>query len=333
MTWIESHLNHLGTSTLEYWSKKLKGKSYRMAFLLTKVVEMIAFKLSHKSVKSLELREFLQFPPPKPNAINSDSKIAMVVPAYVSSKEDETRLMNLIGSSTRQSRKFDRIYVVDDSSSFSYKLPSHVTVIRKKSRSGPAASRNIGKSIAIQEGIDIIFYTDSDCVLSPDIASCIIDSFMHEKDYQILSGKTVSKDYKWFDKYHDINGTLNGRRIRGEDRLLYGPTCNLAITREVALNLDFDESFPDAASEDIEFCFRANMNGYVIKHIPSMIVYHDFGYTGNYLFDLIKFMKKFMKYAKYNSLLISKIPDYYHYYSMSMEISNENTLLEKLVPS
>ena len=48
--------------------------------------------------------------------------------------------------------------------------------------------------------------------------------------------------------YHDVCGTLNGRRL-ADGTLLYGCTCNLSVTLAAINRLQFDTGFPDAAFE------------------------------------------------------------------------------------
>ena len=103
---------------------------------------------------------------------------------------------------------------------------------------------------------------------------CIRDSpYIH-----CFSGRTDSSNSTWFDKYHEINGTLNGRCFKRTSILLYGPTCNFAISRRVAEDFRFDDSFPDAACEDIDFCFRLMQQGFRTIHRCSMVVRHDYQY-------------------------------------------------------
>ena len=72
--------------------------------------------------------------------------------------------------------------------------------------------------------------------------------------------------------YHDVFGTLNGRSLP-DGSILYGCTCNLSIKLdEVAL--EFDESFPLAAFEDIELCIRARKQGIQLNYEPAAIVEH-----------------------------------------------------------
>jgi len=103
--------------------------------------------------------------------------------------------------------------------------------------------------------------------------------------------------------------------------LLYGPTCNLAITRHLAERLRFDESFPNAACEDIDFCFRLLQQGFRAIHRQSMVVNHDYQYEhGDWVSNLGGFVRQFRKYAQAESILVAKFPNYYPYFGQTQEI-------------
>ena len=62
------------------------------------------------------------------------------------------------------------------------------------------------------------------------------------------------------------------------------------------------------------------MNGFAIKHIPDMIVHHNFGYNSSALKNIKRFMKLFSKYGKGEKIVIEKIPYYYEYFNRTFEI-------------
>jgi GT2 family glycosyltransferase len=198
--------------------------------------------------------------------------------------------------------------------------PTNLLFVGNKTNSGPAKARNLGKKIALENNSDIIAFTDTDCILSENWIETIINSFQNKKEFQILSGNTVSFDKNWFGVYHNLNGTLNGRKFKNSENLLYGTTANLAITKEVAQNIDFSEDFPLAAGEDIEFCFRANQAGFAITHIPQMIVFHNYGYANNLLKSLKLFYCQFKRYGQGEVTLLQKVPEYYAYFDKTEEI-------------
>ncbi|RMG80434.1 MAG: glycosyltransferase family 2 protein [Bacteroidetes bacterium] len=303
---------------LAYWYKKLSGKPYRYKFLLTKTVEVFTFK-SH-SGNSSKKQSYFDFPAPKKNSVPDNPKLSIVIPIFIKSYKDKKDLSNLLQSIEKQSMKPREVIVIDDCSPINVIFPETIKVCRLEQNSGPAKARNIGKNIAIENGSDIIAFTDTDCILSEHWISTIIQSFLDYKDFQIISGDTPAYDQSWFGTYHNINGTLNGRQLKNSERLLYGTTANLAITREVAENIDFNENFPIAAGEDIEFCFKANKQGFAIKYIPTMTVFHNFGYNGQLIKDLKLFRQQFKKYGNGEKILLKIIPNYYAYFDKTEEI-------------
>jgi glycosyltransferase involved in cell wall biosynthesis len=298
--------------TLNYWNRKLRGKKYRKRFLLTKTIEVVAFK-GHCEDKDLPEGTYSEFPTPLKHTVPNNPSVSIVIPTYIKDIKDARDIANLINSIERQTLKPDRVILVDDCSPKEFCVPGFIHYVRLDRNSGPARARNTGKSIATELGTDIVAFTDTDCVLSDVWVENITLSFKDSQDFHILSGNTVSFDKGWFGKYHDINGTLNGRVFKDSDRLLYGTTANLAITAEVANEVHFNEGFPFAAGEDIDFCFRANMKGFAIKHIPKMTIFHHFGYSSNPFKNISQFRSLFKKYGKGESLLLKEIPNYYSY--------------------
>lgn len=303
---------------LDYWYEKLSDKPYRYKFLLTKAVEVFTFK--SYSGKGNNRHNYFEFPSPIRNTVPENPKLSIVIPTYLKSEKDRQDILNLLQSISRQTLKPNEVIVIDDCSPINFTFPETVTVYRLEKNSGPAKARNIGKKLAIENGSDIIAFSDTDCILSEHWVSTITQSFLDFKDFQIFSGDTPAYDKSWFGSYHNINGTLNGRQLKNTEWLLYGTTANLAITREVATNIDFNENFPIAAGEDIEFCFKANKQGYVIKHIPTMTVYHNFGYNGQLFKNLKRFREQFKKYGQGETFLLKEIPNYYAYFDRTEEI-------------
>ncbi len=311
--------------TIDYWHSRLKGNRRRNLFLITKVAEVLVFK---KNCDSCSITgEYAEFPTPVKSEIPENPSISLVVPAYIRNQKDLCDIARLMGSIANQSRKPDHVILVDDCSPEKFNIPDYVHYVRLDKNSGPARARNTGKKIAVELGSDVISFTDTDCVLSDLWVENILRSFNESEMFQILSGNTVSLDKHWFGEYHNINGTLNGRIFRNSDRLLYGTTANLAITSELAKNIHFNENFPFAAGEDIDFCFRANMQGFAIKHEPRMTIHHHFGYSGNFYKSFSQFTSLFKKYGKGESILLKEIPDYYSYLERTEGISSKTDFL------
>lgn len=308
---------------LDYWYEKHSGKPYRYKFLLTKTIEVFTFKSHSGNVDNRH--NYFEFPVQKTNNVPVNPKVSLVIPTFIKTQKDKNDILNLLHSIEKLTLKPNEVIIVDDCSPVHFKFPDFVKVFRLEQNSGPAKARNFGKMLSNQNGSDIIAFTDTDCILSEEWILNITKSFHEHREFQILSGNTPSFDNCWFGKYHDINGTLNGRQIKESDKLLYGTTANFAITKEVAEQVDFNENFPTAASEDIEFCFRANKNGFAIKHIPTMTVFHNYGYNGNLIKNIKRFRQQFKKYGQGETILLKEIPNYYAYFDRTEEIATIKT--------
>ncbi|GAB4323234.1 MAG: hypothetical protein Kow00127_15890 [Bacteroidales bacterium] len=307
---------------LDYWYEKLKGKPYRHKFLLTKTIEFFTFK-SH-SENGSHKHNYFDFPAPIKNYVPENPKVSIVIATYLKSEKDKQDLSNLIQSIEKQTLQPNEVIIIDDCSPINFNFPDNLIVERLQKNSGPAKARNIGKKIALEGGSDIIAFTDTDCILSENWILTITQSFIENKDFQILSGDTPAFDQGWLGTYHNINGTLNGRQFKNSERLLYGTTANLAIARQVAEQIDFNEKFPIAAAEDIEFCFNANRQGFAIKYEPTMTVFHNFGYNGQLFRNLKRFRQQFKKYGQGEKILLTEIPNYYAYFDRTNEIPTKS---------
>lgn len=311
--------------TIMYWRDQESIKDCRLRFLGTKMIEMYSFKRNAIQLPSNQeaFADYVEFAPARNNGISETSKMGVVIPCYCGSEQSRRQIERLTICLAEQTEKSAAIIFIDDCSPISYSINGcpNAVLLRLPKNKGPAAARLLGLKQAIKAGCEVIAFTDSDCVPSKDWLSAIRATFLNDRLCSIVSGKTVSYGKTWFDRYHERNGTLNGRRFKGMNFLLYGPTCNLAITADVGKEVSFDEDFPHAAGEDINFCLQANRLGFRIKYNPSMIIQHDFGYTGAFFSDLKRFRRQFERYADGEKVLIRKNPSYYIYFEQTREIS------------
>ncbi|QJB55927.1 glycosyltransferase [Pseudodesulfovibrio sp. zrk46] len=301
----------------------MRGESGRIRFLLTKMVEVSAFRKNIKRNRKIARPKCDIFFPLRevPNKITERSVPVVVVPTFLKGSNDLKMLDELISCLKDQSLE-GHIVIVDDASPEPVPNYSDVHCLRLPQNSGPASARNKGMDYAQTLGAKFIAFTDSDCLPSDNWLHALREGFLGSPSCHILSGNTLSHDRCWLGKYHERNGTLNGRRISTTDRLLYGPTCNLAISACLAEKMRFDESFPIAAAEDIDLCYRANKTGWAIEHCPEAIIHHNYGYTALSRPEaLIQFWRQFKRYAEGESLLLTRHLDYYNAFLNSKEIT------------
>ncbi|MCB1048443.1 MAG: glycosyltransferase [Calditrichaeota bacterium] len=310
-------------ATLEHWWEQLRGESGRLRFMAWKVLEVVAFCGVWPRARSSRTNQTptAWLPPPsRPNnAVGAAPSVVVVVPARIQTASDATRLQSLLVALASQTR-WAHVVVVDDASP-RWPQTQNAEVIRLPHNNGPAAARNRGLQRALELSAEIVAFTDADCVPDSAWIEKIIQAFHLDRSAHAISGATLSKDQSWLGRYHERNGTLNGRRLAGSECLLYGPTCNLALCADLAAVLRFDESFPFAAAEDIDFCCRAIMTGWQIRHSTHAVVWHDFGYDQQGVVGrLERFWKQFRKYGHGERVLLQKQPDYPRLFAFSQEI-------------
>jgi len=320
---MSSLSNSTNKNIIKYWFKNLENNRFRFKFCLTKILEIYSFS-RHKTHKVYD-NYLPKMPVIKHSNIENKMPVkpvvAVVIPAYIKNNFDKHSFYRLIDKLKMQTYHIKFVIVIDDNSPIKFNLPKDIIYYKLKHNSGPAKARNKGIELSLHHKADIICFTDVDCVPDTNWSNYIVEKLLEDKTAHIVSGNTKSLNTNWFDVYHEINGTLNGRKFKDQDLLLYGVTCNLAIIRKVAENLRFDEIFTIAAGEDIDFCFRAINKEFNIKYCVNALVYHDYDYKKYDFIDNLKsFIEQFSKYSKGEKILLDKNPSYYSFFNNTFEI-------------
>lgn len=133
-----------------------------------------------------------------------------------------------------------------------------------------AAARNIG----LQQGTGhYLLFTDADCVVAPDWMERLLAG--HERGHGVVGGAvSFDADNFWtlcdnVSMFHEFLPTTQGGPRP------YLPTLNLSVRRDIADEIGpFDESFPGASGEDIDWTVRMRKAGYELHFDPQAIVYH-----------------------------------------------------------
>lgn len=127
-------------------------------------------------------------------------------------------------------------------------------------KQGPAANRNNGAKIAQEEWL---VFLDDDCIPQKEWLASYIAA-MKVSDGQVLEGSTNADRPQYrFDEEAPIN--LDGDKLW---------SCNFAIKKSLFERLGgFDETFPYAAMEDVDFYTRL-LNYTAIKFVPQALVIH-----------------------------------------------------------
>ncbi|MDA8056103.1 MAG: glycosyltransferase [Thermoplasmatales archaeon] len=297
-----------------------------MAFLTLNIVSSFSLWLGFKSEqiysKSLEkvaddeIREQISSRVSK-NEVTSDYKSGVVIPTnLVTMDEVKLHLLEELIKSLNSWENLSCIWIVG-------KIPNHtskilgscdnVEIINVEEDRGPAKARNIGIDMALEAGIDLLVFMDDD-VVNPvnDKFKTVCNDAV--KTTNLYSPKIESYRYTCFDMFHNLDGTLNGVYESNSEltNLVYGTTCVMIAPIVVfESGIRFDENFPLAAGEDIDFCIRVKANGHKIIPADDLVIKHDYGYW-EAKESLKKFVSRFFRYGEGNRVIKERQPEYFN---------------------
>jgi glycosyltransferase involved in cell wall biosynthesis len=164
------------------------------------------------------------------------------------------------------------------------------TLISLKKNKGASAARNTG---ARKSSGDIIFFTDSDCLLRKDTLSLAADALSKEGDDVIIGGTytAIPPDKDFFSIFQSVS--INYSETKNTADPDYIATHAMAISART-----FKESggFPEAflpMIEDVEFSHRLKRAGKRLVMYPEIQVQHTFNFT------LLRSLKNAFRKSKY----------------------------------
>ncbi|MGZ3650140.1 MAG: glycosyltransferase [Bdellovibrionota bacterium] len=231
----------------------------------------------------------------------------------ISAKNEAERIEACFDSLGAQRSKipFEVILVDNGSSDGTFQLASRLAreyknfrVFRER-QAGSASARNLGAKRA--RG-DVLLFTDADCRLSKTWVQEMAKPLLQPNHYPLaaVGGRTVSEFAKperptlverYLDQLFDF---WESDRLAAFPAFLpWAPTCNLAVKRDVFLELGgFDGRWKNAAY-DVDFCWRLVLCGFVLGYAPKAEVRH---LRRSSLRGLLRQMEN---YAFYNQSLLA----------------------------
>ena len=165
------------------------------------------------------------------------------------------------------------IIVVDDGSKDGTReLVARFPVrLETQSRRGPAAARNLG---ARQAKGEWLLFTDADCVPASNWIAEITRPFA-DPDIAGVKGAYRTHQREWTARFVQAEYEAKYDLMRKREKIDFVDTYSAAYRRDIFLaNQGFDEAFPRASGEDIDFSYRLSRRGYRLVFAPNALVYH-----------------------------------------------------------
>ncbi|KAA6465388.1 glycosyltransferase [Acidobacteria bacterium AB60] len=128
-------------------------------------------------------------------------------------------------------------------------------------RRGPAANRNHGARCATE---DLVVFLDDDCTPDPQLIAAYQQAAISNLEVGVFEGRISAEG--------EVTTFADAAPSNETGGYLW--SCNFAIRRELFLRLGgFDERFPFAAVEDVDFHFRVKNESSVL-FLPDARVWH-----------------------------------------------------------
>jgi GT2 family glycosyltransferase len=142
-------------------------------------------------------------------------------------------------------------------------FPPNATVsIMAGPRRGPASNRN---ALALKARGPLLVFLDDDVIPKPELLDQYISVWQSEPETPIFEGKIICNQ--------TIRFAYEGAPFNTTGGYLW--SANMAVQRRSFWELNgFDEDYPYAAMEDVDFRVRAMKNDFDIRWCPGAVVVH-----------------------------------------------------------
>jgi GT2 family glycosyltransferase len=235
--------------------------------------------------------------------LNRESTKTVSVSIIIPTFNGAARIKNCLDVLVKQTTGHNaEILVVNDGSTDSTtevvgRYPS-VRLINQ-ANAGPAAARNRGAKEA--KGT-IILFTDDDCVPMSDWL-CSMTAPFDDPEVVGVKGAYRSNQTSLIARFVQIEYEDRYRLMAGLPSIDFIDTYSAGFRLERFFQMKgYDTSFPVACAEDVELSYRMSAQGWIMKFVPTAIVYHTHPDT------FWRYMKKKYKFAFWRILALRKNP-------------------------
>lgn len=217
-------------------------------------------------------------------------KLAVIIVAY----NDSMCLERCIHSLSISSKKPDKIYIIDNSSTNDVQIflseKPEITYHRTNRNLGFCEANNLGLKFAFLSGATHALLLNHDTILDSDCLEVACARSSEEQKPSVLSGKiyfTHERDLLWYaggDFKPWIGAGVNrGFGMRDDGRfdrdvnVDYVTGCFLMIDMRVYQAIGGLNEKLFMYLDDIEYCLRVKKNGFKILYEPKAVLWHDLG--------------------------------------------------------
>lgn len=228
--------------------------------------------------------------PERPAARGQEEAGAVLASVIVPTRDRLRPLERCLAALGQQSYEPIEVLVVDDgsrSSGLAALVAAYDARLIPGPRRGPAAARNAGAHAATGA---FLCFTDDDCEPESEWVEWLVRRLRSGAD--AVAGTTASAGGALADASELAAHAPAGVAPPPGSDVAFSPTNNLACTRETLEATPFDESFPDAAGEDREWCARLTGDGRVLAVEPRARIAHRQRLT------LLTFLRQQARYGR-----------------------------------
>ncbi len=195
------------------------------------------------------------------------SEITVVIPAFVTSDTQLSRLQNLVNSLSGV-----RVLVVDDASPMTITV-SHGQVLRLHTNSGPSTARNAGIA---HVSTTFTAFVDADISITCESLQRLA-SVLRDENVTLAAPRIATENDKTFlGEYESFRSPLDlgtsPAVVRPLSRVSYVPAAVLMGRTGEFQHNPFDESM--RLGEDVDFIWRLVEDGRVVRYVPNVVCSH-----------------------------------------------------------
>jgi GT2 family glycosyltransferase len=328
----------LFAATLIYWNRRLSFFPYIDKFIETKIVECLSFWSGYMEAgghfeydENKKPGDLLRTNHTAREAWSQSTELIAVIPIGSVSSPIATILQNTLTTLEHHAAINKVLCIFDGCEPTNLKFNSFnkVKVTSIPQKRGPAYARNLGIAEALNDTSDLLLL-DSDISISTQYLNELLIAY-YKKPFEISCPKIIGAGSSWWDQYHDLCGTLNGRYFKEHrDQLFFGTTSCMMVPNQILQSgVRFCTDFDFAGGEDIDFCLKALSNGFDINPVDHVKIRHWYGYKsieGSESENWNKFKERFSRYGRGEVMVLERFPQYYDLLAQSKERPSSETL-------